>query len=245
MRATVVIPCWNEAPNLPALVARCTEAAHDAGGGLSFLLVDNGSTDGTREILPSVLAGRTAIEQLRLDGNLGYGGGILAGLQVAAGRGDDVLGWTHADLQCDPLALVAALQSAREAPDPGRVFVKGVRHGRPPFDVAWSVSMAALHSTVLRCPLWEINAQPTLFSRALWPALEGGPRDFRLDLFAYAVAVRWGWEVRRVGVTFPPRRAGVGSNDRFAQKVRTARRLLAGTREVARWIRAVPPSKGP
>ena len=166
-----MIPCWNEAGNLEALIARCARAME--GGDLSFLLVDNGSTDKSHEILQTV-AGRTdGLRSIRLSRNEGYGGGILAGLATCT---VDLVGWTHADLQCDPMDARRALVEARAARKPERVLVKGTREGRPWMDSMFSRGMAAFESRLLGVELSEINAQPTVFSRGPFPRPTFGGR---------------------------------------------------------------------
>jgi glycosyltransferase involved in cell wall biosynthesis len=49
----IVIPCFNEARNLPGLIRLLEELVEDSE--LSFVLVDNGSTDGSAEIFSKVI----------------------------------------------------------------------------------------------------------------------------------------------------------------------------------------------
>ena len=44
---------------------------------------------------------------INLEKNLGYGGGILKGLSLCKG---EIIGWTHADLQTDPLDCITAFK---------------------------------------------------------------------------------------------------------------------------------------
>ena len=97
---SLVIPCYNEAGNLPALVARVVEVFGDRDA--EVILVDNGSTDDTPEAMARLIAGHEFIHGTRVEVNQGYGFGILSGLAVAAG---EVLAWTHADLQADPAEI--------------------------------------------------------------------------------------------------------------------------------------------
>ena len=53
MRFSLVIPCYNEAANLPLLLERCKELA--VRPGVEVVLVDNGSTDSTAEVLQNLL----------------------------------------------------------------------------------------------------------------------------------------------------------------------------------------------
>ena len=56
MLLSIVIPCFNEELNLPDLVEACHNATDD--DEVEFILVDNGSTDRTSEILPKLIKGK-------------------------------------------------------------------------------------------------------------------------------------------------------------------------------------------
>ena len=53
MKFSLVIPCYNEAANLPLLLARCKELTRH--GDVEVILVDNGSTDNSPEVLLGLL----------------------------------------------------------------------------------------------------------------------------------------------------------------------------------------------
>jgi len=206
MKLSLVIPCYNEAANLPGLIARCEEAFR--GEDAEVLLVDNGSTDATPSILAERLAGVENLRSVRVEQNQGYGFGILAGLRAARAARGDVLGWTHADLQTDPADAVKGMELFRRAADPERLFVKGRRYGRPPGDVFFTVGMSLFESALLGRRLWDINAQPTLFPAAFFRSWSNPPHDFSLDLYAYYQARRRGLAIGRFPVDFRPRAHG-------------------------------------
>lgn len=209
---SLVIPCYNEAQSIPELVARAEFTAR-AGGG-EVVLVDNGSVDGSPALLDELTSTFEDVRVVHLAENAGYGGGILAGLAAAR---SDVVGWTHADLQTDPADALRAVEALRS----GRVFVKGLRHGRPLADRVFTAGMSAFESVLLGAPLRDINAQPTMFDRRLMDGWGTPPTDFSLDLFAYERARRAGWRVLRLPVLFAPRRFGASSwNVDFAAKRR-------------------------
>ena len=127
MLLSLVIPCYNEAKSLPALAQRCAELT-EAEPNCEVILVDNGSSDDTPAVMQAALAGKDRLRSTRVPVNRGYGFGILSGLAEAGG---DILGWTHADLQTDPMDALRGLEGFKAAADPGRLFVKGSRYGRP------------------------------------------------------------------------------------------------------------------
>lgn len=226
-RLSVVIPCFNESRNLPLLLERLAESVADRRD-IDVILVENGSTDDSAGVLNALLAGgRYPFASVcTVAQNRGYGFGILAGLQVAAG---DIVGWTHADLQTDPRDVVMAFDRMRARPDHHRVFLKGRRRARPVFDVLFTMAMSAVASVMLRTRLLDVNAQPKLFSRELVPLLADAPPDFSLDLYALWRARGAGWTLMTHDVDFGARRFGEakgGGGVSLRGKLRLARRTL-------------------
>ena len=80
VRRSLVIPCYNEAKNLPALLARC--GAVLAGPATELVLVDNGSTDDSAAVLSALLPRHPYARSIAVATNQGYGHGILAGLRA-------------------------------------------------------------------------------------------------------------------------------------------------------------------
>lgn len=220
MRLSLVIPCYNESASLPALLRRCAEVT--ASGPIEVLLVDNGSTDNSRAIMQEFVASHPGIRIVPVDRNRGYGHGIVQGLRAASG---DILGWTHADMQTDPMDALRGLELfVRHG---SNIFVKGRRHGRPPADVLFTVGMSAFESLLLGSRLWDINAQPTLFSRALFESWSQPPDDFSLDLYAYYKARQSRLPVHRFPVLFAARAHGVSHwNVNWAAKRKFIRRTV-------------------
>lgn len=220
MKFSLVIPCYNEAANLPLLLERCKAVGARADG--EVVLVDNGSTDGTKDVLTDLLPSYPGCRSVHVEENLGYGFGILSGLRAADG---DVLGWTHADLQADPQdALVGLELFARCGP---QIFVKGRRYGRPLADVFFTTGMSFFETALMMRPLWDINAQPTMFSREFFESWESPPHDFSLDLYAYYEAKRQGLDVHRFRVKFGERANGTSHwNVNWAAKRKFIRRTV-------------------
>jgi glycosyltransferase involved in cell wall biosynthesis len=230
MNLSLVIPCYNEAKNLPLLVERCAGLGSRAG--VEVILVDNGSTDDTARTLPGLLQAFPHCRSIRVERNQGYGFGILQGLAAARG---DVLGWTHADMQTDPLdALRGLALFERHGKD---IFVKGERHGRPMADVAFTVGMSVFETLLLQRPLWDINAQPTLFPRSFFEGWRDAPHDFSLDLYAYYTARSAKLEVHRFPVHFGERAHGVSNwNVDWAGKKKFIRRTVDFSMQLRRSV---------
>lgn len=220
MRFSLVIPCYNEAANLPLLLERCKELAvrHD----VEIVLVDNGSTDSTAQVLENLLPKYPGCRSIRVEKNQGYGFGVVSGLKAANG---EVLGWTHADMQTDPQDALPGLELFEKHGDD--IFVKGRRYGRPFMDVVFTVGMSIFETVLLTQPMWDINAQPTMFSRRFFESWTTPPDDFSLDLYAYYQAQRCGLKMYRFPVRFGERAHGVSHwNVNWAAKRKFIRRTV-------------------
>lgn len=219
MKFSLVIPCYNEAANLPLLLERC---AGVAGPDIEVILVDNGSTDNSPAVLRELLPRYSGCRSVRVDVNQGYGFGILSGLNAAKG---DILGWTHADMQCDPHDTLRAL--AYFDAHGHNSFVKGRRYGRPIADVLFTIGMSVFETMLLQTRLWDINAQPTMFSREFFDTWQDPPHDFSLDLYVYFHARRQGVPVFRFPVRFGERAHGHSHwNVNWAAKRKFIRRTI-------------------
>ena len=217
---SIVIPCFNEELGLPDLVDACHKASSD--NEVEFILVDNGSTDGTSQILPKLIKGKPNLKLHRVEENQGYGFGILSGLRVAKG---EFIGWTHADLQTDPADVKKALEAVSNLEE--NTFIKGKRYGRPVFDTFFTIGMSFFETILLRVPLWDINAQPTIFHRSFFDNWENPPHDFSLDLYAYYKAAIGNYKILRFPVYFGERKYGQSHwNIDFYSKIKFIKRTI-------------------
>jgi glycosyltransferase involved in cell wall biosynthesis len=220
MKFSLVIPCYNEAANLPLLLERCKEMACQAD--IEVILVDNGSSDNSPEVLLNLLPQYPGCRSVRVEKNQGYGFGILAGLRAAKG---EILGWTHADMQTDPQDALHGLELFDT--HGLNIFVKGRRYGRPLADVAFTLGMSVFETLLLSKPLWDINAQPTMFSKTFFETWQEPPSDFSLDLYAYYLARSNRLVIHRFPVRFGKRAHGVSHwNVNWAAKRKFIRRTI-------------------
>lgn len=220
MKFSLIIPCFNEAANLLLLLERCKEFGDYPD--MEIILVDNGSTDNTSNLLRELLPEYKVCRSVRVEQNQGYGFGILSGLAAASG---EILGWTHADMQTDPQDALKGLALFKQyGPN---IFVKGHRYGRPLGDTVFTIGMSIFETVLLGQPMWDINAQPTLFSRSFFESWRDAPHDFSLDLYSYYQARKKGLVIYRYPVLFGKRAHGHSHwNINWAAKRKFIRRTI-------------------
>ena len=81
-----VVPCYNEEPHLAGTVAEVAAAAAEAGlESYEIVMVDDGSTDGTRAVMERLAAADARLRPVVNPRNLGFGGAYKAGVAAAGG----------------------------------------------------------------------------------------------------------------------------------------------------------------
>jgi len=206
MKFCVVIPCYNERDNIPLIVRRVRETFVGRDN-IDIILVDNGSTDGSEAVFAAQLAGQSMMRCVRVDQNKGYGHGIMMGFGTATDA--QVYGWTHADMQADPLDLLTAFDLLC-AKDITTHIVKGKRENRALLDTMFTFGMQVFASLALGVSVNDVNAQPKVFGRAFFDSHVRGkaPLDFSLDLFLLYQARKAGMTILTVPVVFADRLHG-------------------------------------
>lgn len=226
---SIVIPCYNEAGNIPLIIKRLA-GSFSARGDLpaEVVLVDNGSTDGSFEVMQACInefKAQDLIRPHRVEVNQGYGHGILSGLAVANG---DILAWTHADMQTDPADIAAACELLLAEPDRD-VMVKGKRRNRRLLEAFFTFGMQMVAWYALRVRLDDINAQPKVFYRDFYQRhiLDKAPTDFSLDLYLLYMARKTGLRILEVPVYFAKRQHGEAKGGgSFRTRIKLIRRTF-------------------
>ncbi len=120
---SVVVPVFNEAPNLKELYARVVAALEPLGRSFEVVTVDDGSNDGSFEILAELQAADPRLRIVRLARNFGQTPALYAGFANVRGR---IILQLDADLQNPPEELVKLIAKLDEGYD----VVQGWRENR-------------------------------------------------------------------------------------------------------------------
>lgn len=125
---SVVLPVFNEAAVLERLDRLVREGLAETGCRSEIIYVNDGSTDGSAEVLDQLARSHPGTRVVHLSRNFGHQAALQAGLEAADGDAVIVM---DSDLQDDPQAIPALVQTWREGAD----VVYAVRQGRP--EAAW------------------------------------------------------------------------------------------------------------
>lgn len=103
---SIIVPVYNEAESLPELVEQIQAAMDAAGRTFEVWLVDDGSNDGSWEVIENLAAGENRIEGVRFRQNYGKSAALALGFEQARGV---YVATLDADLQDDPAELPAMI----------------------------------------------------------------------------------------------------------------------------------------
>ncbi|MBX7167790.1 MAG: glycosyltransferase family 2 protein [Pirellulales bacterium] len=175
----LAIPCYNEESVLGTTVTQLLAAFRERHVRVELVLVDNGSMDGTGRIIDEFVAAGAPVVKRRIDVNRGYGNGILQGLAACRGR---IIGFVHADGQCEAADVVKICELALSSPTP--VFVKvrrrfrldGLR--RKIISIVYNALANILYPGIGSL---DVNGSPKVFPREYFPRMNIRSTDWFID----------------------------------------------------------------
>lgn len=187
-RASVVIPCYNEAARLPAALYKDFLREHPE---ISFVFVDDGSRDGTLALLRSIeRVDPERVTLLVLPENVGKAEAVRRGILRALGEEVEYVGFWDADL-ATPLAAIPEflrLLDARpelEVAIGARVVLLGRRIERRAFRHYLGRAAATVISFALGLRVYDTQCGAKLF--------RAGPTA--RELFRDPFVARWAFDV--------------------------------------------------
>lgn len=211
---SVVIPVHCEEASLGTLIAALRDTFRPLSYDYEFIVVDDGSNDGTWETLQGLVRECTELSALRLGRRFGKEAALAAGLERARGEAVIVM---DGDLQHPPSLLVSMLETWNEGDVAVVEAVKQTRRVDGALE-RWSASLFyALISWLSGTDLRRSTDFKLLDRRVVDRWCEMGERN----LF-FRGMVRWlGFESVQIPFTVPERVAG-DSNWSFVSRLRLA-----------------------
>jgi glycosyltransferase involved in cell wall biosynthesis len=219
---SIIVPVYNERPTIESLVMRC--AALDLPVPKEIVIVDDGSTDGTRRFLSDHLIHVDGVRIVMHGSNAGKGSAVRTGARFASGR------WLviqDADLEYNPDEIPALLDivlSGRGDAAYGSRFL-----GRPRW-ARWSQRVANQLLTWVTNRLYgaQITDMETcykLIPRELFLALDLRSEGFEVEAEVTAKLLRGGWRVVEAPISYVARTRADGKKIGWRDGVTALRTL--------------------
>jgi glycosyltransferase involved in cell wall biosynthesis len=197
---SVVIPVFDERESLRPLLAELLPVLRSLDRRTEVVFVDDGSRDGSGDLLEEFAGAEAEVRVVRLRTNFGKGAALMAGFRYATG---DAVVTMDADLQDDP-AEIPAMVGALEA---GADLVSGWKADRRD---PWSKRIASkvfngVTSRMSGLALHDLNCGLKAYRKEVVRSL-----SLSGDLYRYipVMAAAEGFRVQEMAVNHRPRRFG-------------------------------------
>jgi dolichol-phosphate mannosyltransferase len=170
-RALVIVPTYNERENITRLIGAILEQDDR----LEILVVDDGSPDGTGDIVDNVMQHESRLHIIKRPRKMGLGTAYIAGFGWALERGFDFVFEMDADFSHDPAHLPQFLRAVENA---DLVLGSRYRNGKVTI-VNWPIKRLLLSyfanvyaRVVTGLPLWDATGGFKCFRRKVLEAID-------------------------------------------------------------------------
>ena len=206
-RISVVIPCFNEEKTIEAVV----DAVRGAGlPDLEIVIVDDGSTDGTAQVIANAVAPKVQ-QALRHETNRGKGAALRTAFQAVTG---DIVIVQDADLEYDPREypkLIEPIVSGRADVVFGSRFAGGQPHRVLYF---WHYVINRLLTTLsnvfTNLNLTDMEVCYKVFRREILQKIRIEENRFGFEPEITAKVAKLGCRIYEVGISYAGRTYGEG-----------------------------------
>ncbi|HEV2724510.1 MAG TPA: polyprenol monophosphomannose synthase [Thermoleophilaceae bacterium] len=211
--AWLVLPTYNEAENIEAIVRAALPQLESTGMSHRVLVVDDGSPDGTGQIADRLAADLERVEVLHRERKEGIGPAYLAGFSYALGAGAELLLEMDSDFSHDPADLPRLVYAAA-----GADLVLGSRYVDGGGVTDWGIARrlisrgGSLYARVmLGVPVNDLTGGFKCFRREVLETLDLG--SVGTDGYGFQIemtyrTIRAGFRVLELPILFRDRRVG-------------------------------------
>lgn len=214
MKLSVIIPAFNEKATIREIVDRVrkTGLVHE------ILVVDDGSTDGTRDILRE-MEHENLVRVVLHEVNQGKGAAVTTGIRNAEG---DVLMIQDADLEYDPRDYPALLKPLEENLADvvyGSRFLGGPRRTTMFWHMVANFMLTFLTNILYNNILTDMETGYKVFRRSVVSGMKINARRFDFEPEFTAKVLKRKHRIFEVPITFNPRDYSEGKKIKFSDAI--------------------------
>jgi glycosyltransferase involved in cell wall biosynthesis len=221
MRLSVIIPCYNERETILDIL----EAVKAVGLASEIIIVDDGSTDGTRDILRA-LPPDPVVCVVFHETNQGKGAAVRTGFSTASG---DILLIQDADLEYDPReypSLLKPIEEGRAKVVYGSRFLGGPRKTMFFWNMVANRSLTLLTNVLYNSILSDMETCYKVFRTEVVRGLPLRSRRFEFEPEITAKVLKHGYRIYEVPISYNGREWNEGKKIKWTDAPKAAWTLI-------------------
>jgi glycosyltransferase involved in cell wall biosynthesis len=217
---SVFFPCYNEKDNIAGLVEKAVSVLTGLADDFEIILVDDGSSDGTAELIDSLALESEKIKAIHHKANAGYGAALQTGFRAATKQ---LVFYTDGDGQFD-IAELAGIMPLIKQYDIVSCYRINRRDNllRKLNAFCWTKLVCTLFGLKLK----DIDCAFKLFRREIFDNIEMLSTGALIDTEILARASRKGYTITQTGVHHYRRTAGAQTGANIAVILRAFKELF-------------------
>ena len=222
-RLSIIVPVYNEARTVRAVIDRLLTIELPVPR--EILVVDDGSTDGTGDVLDRAAGEGLAVTVIRMPQNGGKGTAIRTGLARATGT---IVAIQDADLELDPAQLATLVQpivSGRATVVYGSRFLDGTARA-PRMTIAGNRMLTAATNLLYGSAITDMETCYKIMRADIAHSLKLDASRFEIEPQITARLLRGGHHIHELPVHFAPRSKAEGKKIKWRDGVSALQVLL-------------------
>ena len=222
-RLSIIVPVYNESRTVRAVIDRLLTI--DLPVPREIIVVDDGSSDGTGDVLDKATREGLAVTVIRMSQNGGKGTAIRAGLARATGT---IVAIQDADLELDPAQLAALVQpivNGRANVVFGSRFLDGTARA-PRMTIAGNRMLTAATNLLYGSAITDMETCYKIMRADIAHSLRLTASRFDIEPQITARLLRNGHHIHELPVYFAPRSKAEGKKIKWRDGVRALQVLL-------------------
>lgn len=216
-----VLPMYNEREAIEDTIEEIRVIAKAVSDDYEIIIADDGSADGSGEIIDNLASENSHIKVVHLSSNTKFGGALKAGLKQAS---KDIIVYTDSDLPVSLLDIKKSLLLMEDTDIVTAVSIvkKGENLKRKIISRVYNFLIQTLFSTNIR----DINSGFKIYKRSIIKDMDLKSLSPFIDVEIFVNAKKIGARIKEYSLIFRPRRQGISKVSRLPVIFRTFSDML-------------------